>query len=627
MKGLFLTAAVLVAAVAGSTAGGAKPVLGATCSPTQGPGIPPPANVPLGIPGFHAAWYGQSGYQSLCPGQTATAVVAFYNSGSLGWVSGRMGEMAYLGTWGPEPGQDRASPLGGDGQLGSPATGWPRYNRVAAQPAPYVGPGQVAWFQFTMLAPQTPGTYRLALRPLVEGATWMEDYGVFWVFTVLPADGGGGGGGSPTPTPMITPTPTPMITPTPTPMITPTPTPTASTPPVGGNGFVGDSGIEGTPDPLTQGTVEATRFFATASGPVTSLSIFLDASNQATSVALGLYSDSNGVPTALLAQGSLSGRQNNAWNTVPIPSVSITSGTPYWIARLSTSGGSLVTRVNTAVPNPDRVDTRSLSSLPSTFSPGGSYPHITSIFAGNAAASTPGPTPTSTPTAAPTPTPAPGTFMCTQVMGYSQTGNWYSDAVTPAFESRVVDSRYQLRNFSGGAVALWADPNYGGWGAPPYSPCASGSSAPDRVIFDVTESFWINEPCGTHEFDNCSNPDTSVARVAQDIRNVIALIRSKYPSVQQIYVQAILGGPGNTVCSLPDPGAGGAPRRIRGTYNHPFIKQAIDQAVDGNAIAAPEFFVDSCNDFNTDTQFVGHLNDAAKRAVGQRIGDYYAARP
>ena len=137
-----------------------------------------------GIPGFHASWYGQSGYPTLCAGQSATATVAYYNSGSRGWVSGRMGEMAYLGTWGPEPGQDRATMLGGDGSFGSPATGWPRYNRIAAQPADYVGPGQVAWFQFTIQAPSTPGSYRLYLRPLVEGATWMEDYGVYWVVTV-----------------------------------------------------------------------------------------------------------------------------------------------------------------------------------------------------------------------------------------------------------------------------------------------------------------------------------------------------------------------------------------------------------------------------------------------------------
>jgi hypothetical protein len=161
----------------------------ATCVGTVGPGIPPPAREPSGLPGFHASWHGQSGYMSLCPGASAVATVAFHNSGSRGWVLGRMGEVAYLGTSGPEPGQDRASALGGDGTLGSPATGWPRYNRPAIQPAPFVGPDQVAWFQFTVVAPPVPGTYRVALRPLIEGAQWMEDYGVFWVVTVLNPDG------------------------------------------------------------------------------------------------------------------------------------------------------------------------------------------------------------------------------------------------------------------------------------------------------------------------------------------------------------------------------------------------------------------------------------------------------
>ncbi len=156
----------------------------AACTSSEGPGIPPPPTLPSGQPGFHASWYGQSGYPTLCAGDRSTATVAYYNSGSRGWVSGRMGEVAYLGTWSPMPGQDQPSPLGGDGQLGSPNTAWPRYNRVALQPAPYVGPNQVAWFQFTIQAPATPGTYRLYIRPLVEGAQWMEDYGVYWYVTV-----------------------------------------------------------------------------------------------------------------------------------------------------------------------------------------------------------------------------------------------------------------------------------------------------------------------------------------------------------------------------------------------------------------------------------------------------------
>ncbi|HET8567954.1 MAG TPA: septal ring lytic transglycosylase RlpA family protein [Candidatus Limnocylindria bacterium] len=196
-----LVALVLALAAAALPQGGAR---AATCTSFTGPGIAAPARVPSGLPGFHAAWYGQSGYMSLCPGERATATVAYYNSGSRGWIASRMGEAAYLGTWEPEPGQDRASVLGGDGTGGSPATGWPRANRLAQQPAAYVGPNQVAWFQFTVQAPLVAGTYRIALRPVIEGAQWMEDYGVFWVVTVLNADG--------TPPPQATPAPTPTVT-------------------------------------------------------------------------------------------------------------------------------------------------------------------------------------------------------------------------------------------------------------------------------------------------------------------------------------------------------------------------------------------------------------------------------
>ena len=166
-----------------------RPAAAATCVSSVGPGIPAPAGLTFGADGFHAAWYGQSGYMSLCPGAEAVATVAYYNIGSRGWVSGRAGETAYLGTWNPSPGQDQPTLLGGDGTNGTPNTGWPRFNRIALQPGPYVGPGQVAWFQFRVHAPGMPGRYSLALRPLIEGTTWMEDYGVFWNLVVLNPDG------------------------------------------------------------------------------------------------------------------------------------------------------------------------------------------------------------------------------------------------------------------------------------------------------------------------------------------------------------------------------------------------------------------------------------------------------
>lgn len=153
----------------------------ATCTDTVGPGMAPPAIVTLGAPGFHAAWYGQSGYPVLCPGHTARATVAFINSGSLGWYAGKQGSVAYLGTSGPEPGPDKPSLLGVD-------AGWPAPNRIAAQPSEYIGPGQVAWFQFTVRAPSERGVYRLGLRPVIEGAQWLEDSGVYWSVTVKQSD-------------------------------------------------------------------------------------------------------------------------------------------------------------------------------------------------------------------------------------------------------------------------------------------------------------------------------------------------------------------------------------------------------------------------------------------------------
>jgi hypothetical protein len=193
-----LAAATLIAVAGIATFSAAAPsehvpaAAAATCTTTVGPGIPPPASVPSGVPGFHAAWYGQSGYPTLCAGQISRATVAYYNSGSLGWEIAP-NTAAYLGTWNPLPGQDQASLVGGDGTHGSPNTRWAGYNRPAMLPSigrygTYVGPGQVAWFQFTVKAPPIPGTYRLYIRPLIEGVQWMEDVGVYWQVTAQAGD-------------------------------------------------------------------------------------------------------------------------------------------------------------------------------------------------------------------------------------------------------------------------------------------------------------------------------------------------------------------------------------------------------------------------------------------------------
>lgn len=152
-----------------------------TCTDSIGAGVAPIASG-NGLAGAHAALYARSGFPTLCPGSSTTVTIAFQNTGSLGWYGN-----AALGTWGPDPGQDRATILGGDGTSGSPATSWSRPNRPAVQTTPYIAPGQVMWFQFGVQAPLVPGAYKLGLRPLLEGVQWLEDPGLSF-YVLVKAD-------------------------------------------------------------------------------------------------------------------------------------------------------------------------------------------------------------------------------------------------------------------------------------------------------------------------------------------------------------------------------------------------------------------------------------------------------
>jgi hypothetical protein len=123
--------------------------------------------------GFHSAWAGQSPNPTLAPGQVTTLVVALQNTGYRGWYQGSPGQQANLAT---------AAPL--DVARPELAYNWLSSNRVATTTTSYVGPGQTGWFQFQIQAPATPGTYRFDVRGVVDGASWLEDAGVYFIITV-----------------------------------------------------------------------------------------------------------------------------------------------------------------------------------------------------------------------------------------------------------------------------------------------------------------------------------------------------------------------------------------------------------------------------------------------------------
>jgi len=123
--------------------------------------------------GFHAAWSGQSPDPVLSPGQVTQLVVALRNNGYRGWYVGSPGQEARLGT---------SAPL--DVSRSDLAYGWLSPNRLATTTTSYVGPGQVGWFSFQVRAPSTPGTYRLNVRGVIDGTTWLEDQGIAFTITV-----------------------------------------------------------------------------------------------------------------------------------------------------------------------------------------------------------------------------------------------------------------------------------------------------------------------------------------------------------------------------------------------------------------------------------------------------------
>ena len=121
--------------------------------------------------GFHSAYAGQSADPTLAPGQVTTLVVALRNTGTRGWYAGVMGQEANLGT-------------NGDAARPDLAYNWLSANRLASTTTAFVGPGETGWFQFQLRAPSTPGVYRLDVRGVIDGTTWLEDSGIYFTIKV-----------------------------------------------------------------------------------------------------------------------------------------------------------------------------------------------------------------------------------------------------------------------------------------------------------------------------------------------------------------------------------------------------------------------------------------------------------
>jgi hypothetical protein len=192
--------------------------------------------------------------------------------------------------------------------------------------------------------------------------------------------------------------------------------------------------------------------------------------------------------------------------------------------------------------------------------------------------------------------PAAAAPVCTQVIGFSQTRDWYEGG--GAFEAVVGDPRWQLLARWGAAVNLWADPGYEGWSEPLTSPCAEGSAAPDRVVLTVTGGWRDN-----------------VDRWVREIEGAIATIRAKVPSATTIVLQSVVGGPDHGDCYFEG-------TLIRDSWQHAHIDEAIARVAGGDVLVGASPEVETCADYR---DAAAHLTESGAASLGARLGAFYAA--
>ena len=129
---------------------------------------------------------------------------------------------------------------------------------------------------------------------------------------------------------------------------------------------------------------------ALAAGQVNSLSLYLDRSSNAQTIWVGMYTNVNGHPQALLSNGRLSQPVAGQWNSVSLSPVQVSGGTTYWLAVLGINGVVHFRDHNGNCQSESNGQT-SLSSLPANWTTGSRWSTcIVSMFGtGNSAGTVP----------------------------------------------------------------------------------------------------------------------------------------------------------------------------------------------------------------------------------------------
>ncbi len=196
-----------------------------------------------------------------------------------------------------------------------------------------------------------------------------------------------------------------------------------------------------------------------------------------------------------------------------------------------------------------------------------------------------------TPTAPDSPTD--GRALYTEILGQSQTQQWFPQLTLPNWQARIQ---------TGSGYMHWLDPNHRIW----TNPVTPGVTPPvpmnqiERVVLTIGQAPEDVDVAGTYE--------SLVARC-------ITTIRAKYPAVRQILLQPLAAGPNRRTCTFDN-------AIVLTTKNLPAIETAITKLVGGDVAAGFVPLVDDCSEFRDAT---GHLTtERGVIDVAAKNHSYYA---
>lgn len=136
--------------------------------------------------GFHATWVAQSAYATASAGQVVQMSAVYQNSGDEPWVKGTVGRQANFGAGSTKDPLFPRDTNAYANQGWNAGQNWLTPNRFAAQSNDLVATSQLGSWIWAVQVPvgQPSGDVLFHGTPVVDGATWMEDYGFFLKVTV-----------------------------------------------------------------------------------------------------------------------------------------------------------------------------------------------------------------------------------------------------------------------------------------------------------------------------------------------------------------------------------------------------------------------------------------------------------